>query len=283
MSISAPARPRTAVRSRPRVSVVISAVIVAILVVAVILGPFIKDRALHQNILETSLGPGQSGHLLGTDELGRDVVLLTIAGATSAVVGPVVIALGSMVLGIVFGTLAGYRRGFLDAAVGRVTDVLLALPVLLAAIVIGGVLGGGYWAVVAILILLFCPSDIRLVRSAVIEQAPRPYVEAARMLGLSRPRIMFVHILPNVRGLVLTNVLLDVAFAMVTLSSLSYLGVGVAPGSADWGRQISDGREIMFTNPAAVLTPVVVLIVATCAITILGDRLGEWLARAEDA
>ncbi|GAB2643556.1 ABC transporter permease [Gordonia jinhuaensis] len=267
MSISAPARPCTAVRSRPRVSVVISAVIVAILVVAVIVGPFIKDHALQQNILETSLGPGQSGHLLGTDELGRDVVLLTIAGATSAVVGPVVIALGSMVLGIVFGTLAGYRRGFLDAAVGRVTDVLLALPVLLAAIVIGGVLGGGY----------------RLVRSAVIEQAPRPYVEAARMLGLSRPRIMFVHILPNVRGLVLTNVLLDVAFAMVTLSSLSYLGVGVAPGSADWGRQISDGREIMFTNPAAVLTPVVVLIVATCAITILGDRLGEWLARAEDA
>ncbi len=263
---------------RRRVAVAVSGVVVALLLVAVVASPFLKASALHQDIMRTSLGPGVDGHLLGTDQLGRDVLLLTVAGTASALVGPVVIAVGSMLLGIVFGTLAGYWRGPLDGAVGRVTDVLLALPVLLAAIVIGGVFGGGYWSVVVLLVVLFCPSDIRIVRSAVIEQAPRPYVEAAQMLGLSRRRIMFGHILPNVRSLVITNMLLNVGFAMVTLSSLSYLGVGVRPGSADWGRQISDGREIMFTNPAAVLAPALLLIVATCAITVLGDWVGDRLA-----
>ena len=89
---------------------------------------------------------------------------------------------------------------------------------------------------------------------------------------------MFAHLLPNVRGLVITNMLLNVGFALVTLSSLSYLGVGVQPGSADWGRQISDGRDIMFINPAAVLVPALMLIVATCAITVLGDWVGDRLA-----
>lgn len=271
------------IQPRRRLAVIVSIVIVALLAVAVVASPFLQDAALHQDILSASLSPGVEGHLLGTDQLGRDVLLLTIAGTASAIVGPVVIAVGSMLLGILFGTLSGYRGGLLDGTVGRVTDILLALPVLLAAIVIGGVFGGGYWSVAALLIVLFCPTDIRIIRSAVIEQAPRPYVEAAQMLSLSRRRIMFGHILPNVRSLVITNMLLNVGFAMVTLSSLSYLGVGVRPGSADWGRQISDGREIMFTNPAAVLAPALLLIVATCAITVLGDWVGDRLAGDDEA
>ncbi|CCH76669.1 putative ABC transporter, permease [Nostocoides japonicum T1-X7] len=271
------------IQPRRRLAVIVSIVIVALLVVAVVASPFLQDAALHQDILSASLSPGAEGHPLGTDQLGRDVLLLTIAGTASAIVGPVVIAVGSMLLGILFGTLSGYRGGLLDGTVGRVTDILLALPVLLAAIVIGGVFGGGYWSVAALLVVLFCPTDIRIIRSAVIEQAPRPYVEAAQMLSLSRRRIMFGHILPNVRSLVITNMLLNVGFAMVTLSSLSYLGVGVRPGSADWGRQISDGREIMFTNPAAVLAPALLLIIATCAITVLGDWVGDRLAGDDEA
>ncbi len=271
------------VQPRRHVAVAVSGVIVVLLVAAVVVSPFLQNAALEQNILATSLAPGDDGHLLGTDQLGRDVLLLTIAGTASAVVGPVVIAAGSMLLGILFGIIAGYRRGVRDGVIGRLTDILLALPVLLAAIVIGGVFGGGYWSVVALLIVLFCPSYIRIVRSAVIEQAPRPYIEAAQMLSLPRRRIMFAHLLPNVRGLVITNMLLNVGFALVTLSSLSYLGVGVQPGTADWGRQISDGRDIMFINPAAVLVPALMLIVATCAITVLGDWVGDRLAGEGDS
>jgi peptide/nickel transport system permease protein len=125
------------------------------------------------------------------------------------------------------------------------------------------------------LIALFSPSDIRISRAGVTEQAPRPYVEAAQMLSLSRWRIMFRHIVPNIWPLILTNFMLNLAIALVTLSSLSFLGIGVAPGTADWGRQITDGRAIFSDNPAMLLTPTTLIVVTAMAINFLGDQLGE--------
>jgi peptide/nickel transport system permease protein len=189
-----------------------------------------------------------------------------------------------MVLGILLGTLAGYERGWLDFFISRWTDLLLALPVLLAAIVVAGVFGGGYWVTVALLIALFSPSDIRIVRAGVLEQSARPYIEAAQMLSLSRWRVMFRHILPNVSTLVITNAMLNVAFAIVAFSSLSFLGVGVPPGTADWGRQLTDNRAIMFDNPAAVMVPAALIIVVACAVNLVGDWLGQRLSQVgEDA
>jgi peptide/nickel transport system permease protein len=132
---------------------------------------------------------------------------------------------------------------------------------------------------VVLLIVLFSPSDIRIVRAGVLEQASRPYIEAAQMLSLSRWRIMFRHLLPNVANLIVTNVMLNVAFALVAFSSLSFLGVGVAPGTADWGRQLTDNRAIMFDNPASVIVPAVLIIVVASAANIVGDWLGERWAR----
>ncbi|WP_244301140.1 ABC transporter permease [Leucobacter insecticola] len=177
------------------------------------------------------------------------MLLLTLAGTGSAIAGPIVIAAGSMVLAIFVGTLAGYLRGSIDWAVGRVVDILLSLPVMLVAIVVAGIFGAGYWVTVLMLILLFAPSDIRIIRAGVTEQAPRPYVEAAQMLSLSPARIMYRHIVPNVWPLIMTNFMLNLAIALVTLSSLSFLGIGVAPGTPDWGRQVTDGRGLMGIIP----------------------------------
>jgi len=183
----------------------------------------------------------------------------------------------------VLGTLAGYERGWLDVVISRWTDLLLALPVLLAAIVVSGVFGGGYWVTVALLILLFSPSDIRIVRAGVLEQSGRPYIEAARMLSLSRWRVMFRHILPNVSTLVITNVMLNIAFALVAFSSLSFLGVGVPPGTADWGRQLTDNRAIMFDNPAAVIVPALLIIAVASAVNLVGDWMGQRLSQVGTA
>lgn len=267
-------------RRRPRSSVLVigSFVVLGAVVATILLTPLLLPDATAQDILVGSLPAGTPGHLLGTDELGRDILALTLAGTASAVVGPVVIAAGSMLIGVLLGTAAGFLRGSIDWVVGRFADVLLALPVMLVALVVGGILGSGYWTTVLMLVVLFSPSDIRIVRSGVMEQAPRPYVEAAAMLSLSRSRIMFRHIVPNVAPLIVTNMLVNVAFALVTLSSLSYLGVGVQAGSADWGRQISDGRAIMFANPAAVIVPALCIILVACAVNIVGD----WLAERHD-
>ncbi|HET8928572.1 MAG TPA: ABC transporter permease [Microbacterium sp.] len=271
--------PTTRRRNRMPLIVAVALGILALTALAVLFGSLIYPDATRQDILSGLLPAGTPGYPLGTDELGRDILAMTVAGAASALVGPVCVAIGSMIFGIVLGTLAGYERGWLDIVISRWTDLLLALPVLLAAIVVSGVFGGGYWITVVLLILLFSPSDIRIVRAGVLEQANRPYIEAARMLSLSRWRVMFRHILPNVSTLVLTNAMLNVAFALVAFSSLSFLGVGVPPGTADWGRQLTDNRAIMFENPWAVVVPALLIIIVAGAVNLVGDWIGQRLSQ----
>jgi peptide/nickel transport system permease protein len=256
-------------------ALLISAGFLTLIAVMALASLFLIEAASKQSILDSLLPPGSPGHLLGTDELGRDVLLFTIAGAGSAIFGPVVIATGSMAVAIVLGTLGAYLRGSIDWVIGRGVDLLLSLPVMLVAIVVAGIFGAGYWVTVLMLIALFSPSDIRIIRAGVIEQAPRPYVEAAQMLSLPAWRIMFRHIVPNVWPLIVTNFMLNLAIALVTLSSLSFLGIGVAPGTADWGRQITDGRAIFSDNPAMLLTPTLLIVLTAMAINFLGDQLGE--------
>jgi peptide/nickel transport system permease protein len=253
--------------------------VITLAALAALFGALLFPNAMQQDILSGLLPPGSESHPLGTDELGRDILAMTVAGAASALIGPLCVAVGSMVLGVVFGTIAGYQRGSLDFVISRFTDLFLALPVLLAAIVVSGVFGGGYWVTVILLILLFSPSDIRIVRAGVLEQSARPYIEAARMLSLSRWRVMFRHILPNVSTLVITNMMLNVAFALVAFSSLSFLGVGVPLGTADWGRQLTDNRAIMFDNPAAVMVPALLIILVASAVNLIGDWAGQRLSQ----
>lgn len=264
-------------KKRMDLTVLLSAVGLAIVFIVAAISPLLIEAATKQSILDALLPPGSPGHLLGTDELGRDVLLLTLAGTGSAIVGPVVIATGSMLLAIIFGTLAGYLGGTVDAIIGRIVDVLLSLPVMLLAIVVAGIFGAGYWVTVTLLVILFSPSDIRIVRAGVTEQVPRPYVEAAQMLSLSRARIMYRHIVPNVWPLIFANLMLNLGIALVTLSSLSFLGIGVAPGTPDWGRQIADGRSVMADNPAMLLIPALLIVLVTMAINLLGDHLSERL------
>lgn len=274
--LRAPVRTR---RGSVPTTIVFAFVVLGLAAFAVVFGGMLYPDAMKQDILSGLLPAGTPGYPLGTDELGRDVWAMTVAGAASALIGPVCVAVGSMTLGILLGTLAGYERGWLDVVISRWTDLLLALPVLLAAIVVSGVFGGGYWVTVGLLILLFSPSDIRIVRAGVLEQSARPYIEAARMLSLSRWRVMFRHILPNVSTLVLTNAMLNVAFALVAFSSLSFLGVGVPPGTADWGRQLTDNRAVMFDNPFAVVVPALLIILVASAVNLVGDWVGQRLSQ----
>jgi peptide/nickel transport system ATP-binding protein len=230
---------------------------------------------LSQNIILGATPAGRPGHLLGTDRLGRDILALTLAGARSALVGPILIATGSMALGLLLGIPAGYFGGWFDAVVARFVDLTLSLPSLLLAIVVAGVTGGSYGVTIVLLVVLFSPWDIRVARSGVLQQRHLPYIEATRVLHLSRPRVLYHHLLPNLWALVITNVFLNLGYALVSLSSLSYLGLGVKPGQADWGRQLSDGRSVLYDNPAAAIVPAVAIILVASAANLVGD----WLER----
>ena len=259
--------------------VIIAVLIMAVVVICAIFGSSIAPDSPFTQRLAVGDQPPSAEFLAGTDLLGRDVLSRVIHGAWTALVGPIVIAAGAFSIATLLGLLSGYLGGLVDTIIMRWVDFMIALPAPLVAIVVVGVVGGGYWTAVLMLIILFTAPDTRIVRSAVIEQRPLPYIDAARALGISKTRILFVHILPNVLPIVLAYVLLDFAFALINLAGLSFLGLGVQPGTPDWGRMLFENRTILFSNPAALLLPAAMIILTAVSMNLIGDWLFERLTR----
>jgi peptide/nickel transport system permease protein len=255
-----------------KLSIVVLAVVAAWMIAPGLLAP----NALAQDIMLGAQPAFSPGHPLGTDALGRDVLKLLIAGSRSAMVGPIVIAVGSIVIGVLLGGVAGWYGGVADWIISRYADITLSMPTLLLAIVAAGVIGGGYWVSVLVMIILYSPFDIRLVRSAVIAQKGKPYIESALILRLGTARILARHIFPNIALIVFVNFFLNIAYGLVSMSSLSYLGLGVAPGDADWGRQLSDGRgAVLFDNPAVALSAGALIVLTAVSVNTIGNYLTE--------
>ena len=243
--------------------------------------PSFNSQALKQDIVLGAVPAGTDGHIWGTDALGRDVFMLTIAGARTAIAGPVAIAVGAMAIGLVFGLLAAYTGGWVDWLISRVVELMLSLPTLLLAIVLAGLIGGGYWVNVLVFMLLYAPYEIRLVRSAALSHLHDPFLDAARLLELSPAHILARHVFPVIRPVVGAAMFLDMSNALVSLSSLSFLGLGISPQAADWGRQLSDARDQLFNNPMTAIAPGIAIIVVSVAMNIVGDWITARADRGE--
>jgi peptide/nickel transport system permease protein len=280
--MSAPAIGETRRRKQPlRVPIVI--LIAALIITAVAICAVLGERIAPDSPFLQRLGVGDTPpspvHIAGTDLLGRDVLSRVIYGARTALVGPVVVAAGAFAIATLLGLFSGYLGGLVDSAIMRWVDFMFALPGPLVAVVVVGVVGGGYWTAVLVLVVLFTAPDTRIVRSAVLEQRPLPYIDAARTLGISKTRILFVHILPNVAPIILAYVVLDFAFALVNLAGLSFLGLGIEPGTPDWGRMLFENRNILFSNPVALLLPAGMIILTAVSMNLIGDWLFERFAK----
>ena len=262
-------------RQQMPLSVKISIGVLVVVAACMAFPGLLAPAALQQDIITGTLPALSPGHLLGTDGLGRDVLKLLIAGARSAMIGPVCIAIGSIIIGIIFGTIAGWFGGVADWIISRYADITLSMPTLLLAIVAAGIIGGGYWVSVLVMIVLYSPFDIRLVRAAVVAQKGKPYIESALVLRIPTLRILSHHIFPNITLVVFVNFFLNIAYALVSMSSLSYLGLGVSPGDADWGRQLSDSRGILFENPAAAISAGIAIVITAVCVNIVGNWLTE--------
>lgn len=266
-------------RKPPNLVVAGAGLVLGVVVAAALLGPLLapQDPAA-QELALSATGPSP-GHLLGTDDLGRDIWSRVLVGTRAAVIGPLAIAVGAMVLGTCLGLLAAYAGGFVDAIVSRWADLVFALPGIMIAIVVVGVLGGSYLTAIGVLTLLFVPADIRLIRSAALAQRELPYLEAARTLGLRPLRIVIIHLLPNVAPTITAILLLDFVYALVALSSFSFLGLGIPPGTPDWGLMIAENRSLLDVNPWACLAPAALLTLTAIAVTIMGDWCYDRLSR----
>ena len=259
--------------------ILFAVLIVTVVVICAVLGERIAPDSAFLQRLEVGDTPPSAAHIAGTDLLGRDVLSRVIYGARTALVGPIVVATGAFAIATLLGLLSGYLGGLVDSAIMRWVDFMFALPGPLVAIVVVGIVGGGYWTAVLVLVVLFTAPDTRIVRSAVLEQRPLPYIDAARTLGISKTRILFVHILPNVLPIILAYVVLDFAFALVNLAGLSFLGLGVQPGAPDWGRMLFENRNILFSNPVALLLPAGMIILTAVSMNLIGDWLFERFAK----
>lgn len=259
--------------------IAIAFLIVAVVAICAIFGAALAPYAPETQRLLVGDKPPSAEFWAGTDLLGRDVLSRVIFGSRTALIGPIVVAISGFAIATLLGLLSGYLGGMIDSAIMRWVDFMYALPGPLVAIVVVGLIGGGYWIAVAVLIALNAAPDTRVVRSVVLEQRPRPYIDAARALGISRWRILFIHILPNVLPLVLAYIILDFAFALVNLAGLSFLGLGVEPGTPDWGRMLYENRNILFSNPVALLLPGAMIVLTTVSMNVIGDWLFEKFAK----
>lgn len=263
---------------RPPAVILVAMFVVGLVVLAAVLGSALAPIDPGAQDLLVGIASPSHAHLLGTDDLGRDVLSRTIVGARTAIIGPLIIAVGSMLIGNILGLIAGYMGGLTDTIISRFADLLYALPGLLLAIVIVGIVGGGYFVGVALLALLFSPVDTRIVRGATLEQRTMAYVEAAQLLGLSRTRILTRHIWWNVLPFAVANAFLTFAYALVALSGLAFLGLGVGPGAADWGQMLADSRSLLFQNPWTALAPGIALLLTAASVNVIGDWLFERLS-----
>jgi peptide/nickel transport system permease protein len=217
--------------------------VVGILVLLALLQPLISPYDPYdQNLMNVLATPG-GNHWFGTDALGRDLFSEMLYGLRLALLVGILTMLGSMILGVALGSLAGYRGRFADGIIMRTTDIFLAFPFLIGAILVVRTFGSGVTQVIVALVVLGWPTAARLMRGQMLALREAEYVEAARSIGASDWRIVTRHIMPNAIQPVFIYSFTSIGIAVVAMASLAYLGVGVPPDTPEWGRLINQGIE----------------------------------------
>jgi dipeptide transport system permease protein len=220
---------------------------------------------------------GSSAHLLGTDAIGRDILSRLIHGARlSLSIGIAVVAI-SVIVGTTLGLLAGYFRGVFEIAVMRIMDIILTLPSLLLAIVIVAILGPGLMNAMLAVSIVVLPHYVRITRAAVITEASRDYVTAARMSGAGHWRIMFSEVLPNCTAPLIVQASLGISTAILDAAALGFLGLGAQPPSPEWGTMLADAREFVLRAWWVVTFPGLAILITVLAFNLLGDGLRDAL------
>jgi peptide/nickel transport system permease protein len=257
---------------------VVGAVIVVFWILDAMLWWVVVPQDPHAvNPADTLSGPSRD-HLFGTDDLGRDVFSRVLAGATSVLTVAVAATVLGILGGLVIGLVTGYYRGVVDNVVMRLVEAALAFPLIIFAVLVLAVLGRSVLNVIVVIGIVFAPLVSRTVRSAVLVEREREYVAAAKLRGESGIYVMAAEILPNITGPIAVEATVRLGYAIFTVSTLSFLGLGLQPPSPDWGLAVANGRAFLQIAPWMVLFPALALATLVVAVNLVADGLKQVVA-----
>jgi len=239
---TAPSRVGRLLRSWPFIA---GAAIVLFWAFCALLGPYVVPYDPYSDDLMNTLAAPSAAHWFGTDQIGRDILSRVIVGARPILSVAPLATLLATAAGTTLGLLTGYVGGWIDSVIGRLIEVLLALPLIVVALLVLVALGPSSMTVIGVIGIIFTPLIARTVRAAVLSERSLDYVAAAELRGEGALHIMFVEILPNVLPPILVETTLRLGYAIFTVASLSFLGFGIQPPSADWGLAISENYGMM--------------------------------------
>jgi peptide/nickel transport system permease protein len=252
-------------------------VMILILTIIAIFAPLLTPYDPYLTSLEETLQPPSLQHLLGTDTLGRDTLTRIMYGARTSLMIGVVVVFSSSIIGFLLGLVAGYFGGWIYIIIMRTLDAFMAFPMILLALVIASLLGGGILNVIIALTVGLIPVSSRLMCGQVITAKENDYIMAVRSMGANNWRVMFRHLLPNCFPPLVVMVTMVMGEVILAEAGLSFLGVGVQAPIAAWGSMISDGRNYLLRAPILSFAPGFALMMAVFGFTMVGDGLRDAL------
>lgn len=253
----------------------VSAIIIVLFVVIALAASIVSPHDPNAQELASRLQGPSLAHLMGTDHLGRDVFSRMIYGSQiSLMIGLIPTAI-SMVIGTVLGLIAGFVGGKIDSIIMRISDVLMAFPSLLLAILVAYTIGTGLLTIYIALSFVGWAGTARMVRSEVLSLREKEYVEAATSIGVKRSKILLRHILPNCLPTLIVLFTMNVPGNIMTESSLSFLGIGAQPPATSWGLMVFQSKKYLATTPVATLAPGVAILILVLAFNFLGDAIRD--------
>jgi len=257
----------------------IGAALVALLVLTALLAPMMAlHDPLEQDLLSAQLPPiwmqgGDPAYILGTDSLGRCVLSRLIYSARTAVMVALIAASLAALIGIALGLFAGSFGGWVDQLTSRLIDVWMAFPPVLLSIVLAAVIGAGLTSVIVAIVVIDWTRFARVVRAETMVQLTRDYASAARAIGLSRAKVLWLEILPNLVPLLVTLLAVEMGIAILVEVILSFVGISVAGDTPTWGSMIAEGRQIVYQAPWIMALPIGCIIASVIGLNLLGDGL----------
>jgi len=262
--------------ARNRLALVGLGVVLFVIFLAALASAVSPYNPIEHNYDEILLAPSVR-HLMGTDDLGRDILSRVLYGSRYALLIGVAVVLLELAIGATMGFIAGYFGGKIDTVIMRIVDMVLAIPTLILAIAIAGAFGGGLWVMILAIAVAGWGEFSRLVRAQVLSLKELTYVEAVRAVGAGNVRIMFRHILPNSMGPVLVYTTLYMPTAILWSAALSFLGLGAQPPTPEWGSIISDGRSFISYAWWIATFPGLAIMLTTLGFNFVGDGLRDAL------